>query len=275
LGIPEWQEWAPSSEYRITDLPRPFWMTGFNGGRTGWSESIALFIPLVYYFLHRKKHFLLKLNLSIGLIVVAQIISGGRNGLAASIIGLLIIAFKEKGFLKVFYFFITLGTIYTLFFFKHTADILVSLRIYDYASEALSDNLTTDRYIMYKAFPDIFLESPFLGQGFNGSQKALYPKYLTQDGLEMHNGILRVLIDHGLFFGILMGFMLLYSLRKSIKFLLSNCNNIYTTLFPVIIIQGIFISLFQPLSLFGGFQISAIWWFSLGMLLKYEHEFKR
>jgi hypothetical protein len=272
LGIPEWQDWAPISDFRSAYLPKPFWVTGFNGGRTGWSESIALFIPLSFAVLHKQKQFLFKLFSITVIIVAAQVISGGRNGLAASFLAFAIITLKEIGLKRMLLFSLLLGFIYIIFFFQYTNDILVSLRIYDEASEALSDNLTTDRYIMYEAFPTIFLESPFLGKGFLGSQQSLYPKYLSQDGIEMHNGLLRVFIDHGLFFGSLMAFLIVFSLYKALKLIFSKKNNMYTTMFSAIIVQGIFISLFQPLSLFGGFQISALWWFALGMVLKNDYE---
>lgn len=267
-GYPEWEVWAPISKYRETSEMRAFWATGFNGNRTGWSESLSLFVPLVLLFLENSKNPLITILFFCFPILTSQVISGGRNGLLASLIAIVIIIIRKYGWPGIMK---TLGFIilvFTFFLYEYTEDILILFRIYDKTSGVINEDLTTNRSVMYNAFFEIYLESPFFGKGYLGSQKALFPKYIAEDGLEMHNGILRVFIDHGLFFGILMLSLLSFSIKVAVHNVLKKDKSVFNFMFSIIVLQGVFISLFQPLSLFGGFQISVLWWLSLGFIIR-------
>ena len=63
-----------------------FSQAGFGGYRTGYSDSLFLFVPfLVYWHREKKKGFISIETFAIVTIIVAQYLSGGRAGLLASL----------------------------------------------------------------------------------------------------------------------------------------------------------------------------------------------
>lgn len=258
--FPDWNDQLPEvRDYGI----RALWYTGFSAHRTGWSETLSLFVTLPFFFLENSKKRSIVLYLIIILpVVTAQILSTSRTGFLCSFFALVIFIFKKTSKTEITGFFAVATGLIIMFY----SDILIILRVSSDSGD-ISDtsDISSGRSDMYVNFFNIFLKKPIQGSGFQGSGVELSKIGIDQ---EMHNSLLRVMIDHGLIFGILAIMLSLEAFRMAISTLSNKDESTLSNVFSMIILQGLFIAMFSPAFIFGGFQVSSLWWLSVGMLAK-------
>lgn len=256
---PDWSDQLPEvRDYGV----RALWYTGFSAHRTGWSETLALFVTLPFLILEGKRKSILLYLITISPIVVAQVLSTSRTGFLCSFLAVLIFVFKKSSKIELMSFFLVITGLIVTFY----SDILVILRISS-SSEDVSDisDISSGRSDMYISFFDMVSKKPLEGIGFQGSWTALRKLGIDH---EMHNSLLRVWIDHGLIFGIVITLFSIEAIRIAIGTLLKRGESNLSYMLSIIILQGLFIAMFSPAFIFGGFQVSSLWWLSVGMLAK-------
>lgn len=264
FNFPEWK--VPIKAEDVID--ELFWYSGFNFSRTGWSVSLSLFVPLaILVFNDFKKnstfHFLYFILL-VSPILAAQSVSGGRGGLLASLISILItfIVFFGKRYLIIFI------SIAFLIIQKFKNEIFIAMRINDISGNSNSiENLSSNRFSQYKYFYKILFDNPIFGWGYKGSEAGVL-KY-TGNSFEMHNTLLRVFIDHGIIFGTSILFLIIQILYITIKLFKNKNTPRIIHVNSCILISTFVASMFEPNVIFGGFQLCAFWWVALGYNLKY------
>jgi|GEM_PF-6672325 len=259
--IPDWK--PPEVKLQALGYRYNLWEAGFNTLRTGWTVSLCVYVPWSLVFVEKVKNKATYLVIVIALvlpILVAQFISGGRNGLSASLLAVLLILIKK--FNLIYLIIITIVLFYLFLSFQN--DLFIALRIYDDngGSKDIND-ISSDRTNMYATFFDTFFDSPIFGQGLSGSIKFNQKNFGTSD--EMHNVILRIFIDHGLIFGIICLLFFLHNLIISLKIFFKRNVKIIFQISSLTVIIGLFTTLFEPEIILGSFQITAIWWLSLGI----------
>lgn len=241
------------SQISILNHPNPAFRlseTGFTDKRTGWSGAIAQFIPLAILFLKGKR--LSKVVMLMLPIFGSQIVTGGRGGLLASLVCLLFLiarSFKGSKFLILVGFLLVLGYFSVDFF-------ITQFRV----TEDLSQ-LTSYRYDQYLLIPEALRSGGILGLGLGGSDR-----FLSAVGIpyELHNVWFRLFIDHGL----VHGFLAILLFAFAIKQVLIKADSLSPTLvFQTIILVGLITSQLEPRLIFGGFQVSFLWYLALGCLL--------
>lgn len=242
----------------------PFSASAFGGYRTGWSNSVFLFIPFLFYcyFFSRKKKWEIPAMLGILSIICSQILSGGRAGIIASLVTFLIFTrFKIQNVLL-------LGvTIFLLYNYFGT----VRIEEYFRASEAQLENkegiskldkISSRRVEAYEVGWQLFKNSPLFGNGFSSATE------LT-NGQDIHNTWFKRLVDGGIILMIPL-IVLFISLYKKIVERLNRYANgeHHKVLFRALFFGALFISMLEPNYLIGSFQGEAFFWAVLSTYLK-------
>jgi len=271
FGIPDWS-------YTSED---PLWLTGFTSKKTGWSEGIALYLPVVAtfpFFSDKNKVAAYSYSLA-GIIIIlgAQTVSGGRGGLLASLVslGLLSLLFLPRKLIA------TLVGAITGIAFSYRGFLYQNLRfelLESWSYESIN-RFSSYRLEGYIAAYDLFWMKPF-GHGFGQSVQILMQEY--QQSTELHNVWLRLLADGGIL--LLLGtlsvvFSLLVTSLKSVKLkilkrirlriptiLVVKQRQVLLVICISVLFAGLSISMFAPSTPFGVFQNSAIWWGSAGTI---------
>ena len=274
--------------YNIPDITSPFsdsldyeelgyfWSTGFHGSRTGWSIALSQFIPLGLLFISRDYgrglkirklfYFLLVLTPIFG----AQIVCMGRGGLFSSAISILIIIYKYFD-RKVFFTFLSS---LILIMFIYSNDILIALRFASDDGRSFTiEEATSSRDVLIKQAPELIFESPVFGNGFKGSARSSFGIAEFGESLEVHNVFIRIIVDHGVIFSMVMIFFIFSLIVLAIRVLWKNDAPTLVVVASCIILSGVFSANFEPNTIFGNFQNLPLWWFSAGLLLKYSEGF--
>lgn len=243
----------------------PFSSSGFGGYRTGWSNSLFLYVPFLLFYLMQtrdKKKKILCIA-ALGGIVASQMLSGGRSGFVSSILAFLIFTkFNIKGILILFLaLFVTyqLVSVNTLERFFRASD----EQIENKAGENKLDKISSGRLEGYQSGLKLFDESPLWGHGFGASTT------LTGYSIDIHNTWLKRLVDGGVLFVIplvLLFYNFYKSAIKNIK--LKGLNRNYLVLFRTLFFLSLFISMGEPNYLIGSFQGEAFFWALTGSFLK-------
>lgn len=257
---PDWSDQLP--EVRDFGI-KALWYTGFSAARTGWSETLALFVTLPFLFLGgEKKRSILLYLIVVSPIVVAQVLSTSRTGFLCSFLAIIAFMFKKSSKIELTSFFVAVTGLIIIFY----SEILIVLRISS-GSEEISDisDISSGRSDMYLNFFNMASKKPLEGLGFQGSWTEL--RKLGID-YEMHNSLLRVWIDHGFIFGIVITLLSIETIRIAIKTVFKKGESDFSFMLSVIILQGLFVAMFSPAFIFGGFQVSSLWWLSAGLLAK-------
>lgn len=234
----------------------PFSRSAFGGYRTGWSNSIFLYVPFLFYayfFSGEKKWKILSL-IAIGGILSSQILSGGRAGLIASLFTFLFFTrFKIQNVIilaiMVVGVYSYLGTITIEEYFRASEN-----QIEAKEGSSTIDKISSGRVSIYQLGWNLFKGSPVIGNGFGASL------YFT-DGPDIHNTWLKRLVDGGILFVIPL-VILFISLYKTV---IKKTNRFYNgenhrVLINSLFISAIFISMLEPNYLLGSFQGEAFFW---------------
>lgn len=268
-GLPDWHvpaEMDPSASF--TDA-------GFGSGRTGWSNSLALYLPGTLFLLTAKtsQKFVrprVFLILMVGIILVSQIASGGRTGMLVSLFTIVAFMFVSlvRRMVGVFVAVGVLGVVTLVpleFWITH-------LRLDRFSSvESFLPNLNTfsaNRIKTYIMAVELIREQPLRGYGMG---QILMVTDLGEV-LEIHNLWLKWATESGIFLPLFFLAMVCSVLCKSWQFLVlrtpkSTNDRIVVFTLALIVLAGIAVSLAEPRTPIGTFHNTAVWWAAIGILL--------
>lgn len=242
----------------------PFSKSALGGYRTGWSNSIFLFMPFLFYayfFSGERKWKTISLLAIIG-ILSSQILSGGRAGLVGSLFTFLFFTrFKIQNVVILIIIVVSayayLGPLTIEEYFRASED-----QIEVKEGSSTLDKISSGRVSVYQLGWKLFKGSPFIGNGFGASL------YFT-DGPDIHNTWLKRLVDGGILFvlPIIFLFISLYNtiIKKTRRYY--NSEN-HKVLIRSLFISSIFISMLEPNYLIGSFQGEAFFWALVSTYLK-------
>lgn len=243
----------------------PFSSSAFGGYRTGWSDSLFLYMPFLLFYLmssveKKKKIFCI---LAMGGIVASQILSGGRAGFVSSVLAFLIFTrFNIKGIL-------ILSMV--LFVTYHLVSVKTAERFFRASDEQIEnkqgenklDKISSGRLEGYQSGLKLFNASPLWGHGFGASF------HLTGETIDIHNTWLKRLVDGGVLFVlpiVVLFYKLYVSVIRNIKF--QHLNRNYLVMFRTLFFLSLLISMGEPNYLIGSFQGEAFFWALAGTFLK-------
>ena len=238
----------------------PFSKGALGGYRTGWSNSIFLYIPflLFTFFKSSSKKQKTVSVLAIVAIMGSQILSGGRAGLIASILAIL--AFSRFN-AKLIIAFSIVAVIFSTFIPFETIEEHFRAsdeQIENKAGAGRIDKISSGRVVGYQLGLDLFFESPIWGHGYGASDyltdmKGYFP--------EIHNTLLKRLVDGGILLIVPILFLFLIFYKQCILNIerFSEARN-HLRLFRILFFLGIYISMVEPNYLIGSFQGEAFFW---------------
>lgn len=264
IGIPNWQ--APA-DIRASELTADLMVSGFSTLRTGWSQGVALFLPifLVAFWRSPVKRFLERLCIFVlsSAIVLSQFIVAGRAGILASMIQIFVI-----------------GTLMRRFF-TSAGMLAIIIAVVSFNPQIVQEHLRfgrlddgrphgLDRFSAGRVSSGIeslqwAMESPLFGHGIKTGR---------WDGPEIHNLWLRLWVDAGIFLPAAFAVLVAVFLGKA-AVLYRRSEEERDGQYEVaiasiaIFIGGVTISFFSPATLLGAFQNSAVWWVCAGAVCGY------
>ena len=264
LGWPNWT--APYENTRVF-----LHLTGFNMKRTGWSNGLALFFPLVALFLvpvaktSLRRLYRVFFHVAVIAIIGSQLVCGGRAGLLASIVSgciLLLFSPARKAFLIVALTVIAASLLMSDYLFEH-------LRLYRLATAQMSvstlDSFSAGRMGGYLIALELIAQRPLLGHGFG--------RVVLEDfGIgytDVHNLWLRLAAESGILLPVTFGGFIA-SLVARVRSLFRDIipsERLLIFVLSAVVLNGVVVSMFEPNSLIGTFQNSAVWWAAVGVLL--------
>lgn len=218
--------------------------TGLGGSRTGWSPSIALYLPWAY----SSGLFSIASSLAIAAaIALNQISVAGRTGLTSSLIPLLTWAIISKK-AKITFFSILSVAAASYYILNNKENLRLS---HGGVSDLSSLNeLSTGRLEQYEVALLAIAEKPLQGHGSG----ALF--YNGTDWL-VHNTLLKLTVEGGVFYGLTASAIILLPLIRSIN---RARNDRFILAALLTVIAGIATSLFEPGVMFGAFNQISFWW---------------
>ena len=257
LGVPSWT--SPSmqmieEEKNIVILEYDkLYQTGFSWSRSGWGMSTSLYLPLLFlYRIKGMKYYSCKL-IAFFLILASLVLSANRSGLL--------------GFLIVSYFIFKNREIYSDYRnIRKLIICVIFILVLLFSSFFIelfrlnSGDISANRFEMYSYVPTMLNTIGFWGLG-DGSSFMLLNK-LAGLNFQMHNTILRSIIEYGWLYGFFM-FVIMYSLIK--RFFICYKNNRKLVVFGGILVSGIITSMFEPGSIFGYLGGYSLWWLAYGI----------
>jgi len=264
FGFPSW---SGPSHFVASKLS----ISGFGALRTGWSNGVSLFVPFLcgVFFLKRTKVFVKVVAiLSIVIIITSQVVVAGRAGIIASLISLVYLIYHKKnkfGFIVSF--------LIVLFLVFECSDYIITLlRVEpvitggvgaEFLDDVSAGRLSSSLFAIKMASKQILF-----GYGFGN---------FRIHGMEVHNLWIRLFVEGGLFLPVLFLCIVILIMKKGRKLvskLSFNSENIagkdffsFYHVLNAVLIAGFFISLLEPRTLLGSFQVSAIWWASAGVVV--------
>jgi O-antigen ligase len=220
--------------------------TGLGGSRTGWSPSIALYIPWLYSgFLISSGYWLWIGGLSM---IANQVLVAGRTGMVAALIPFLFYGLLRKN-VKVFIL-VAVG-IATISFLAIDNLELLRLGVGGLNGRAGLDELSTGRTEQYLVALNAISERPIMGYGtgelqFKGSSWLIHNiplKFATEGGIPYALSVV------GLFV------IALYRGWKGF-----GKRDWFVVSAFLTVLSGVITSLFEPGAMYGSFNSAGFWW---------------
>ena len=231
-----------------------FGASGFGGYRTGYSNSLFLFIPfLVFWHRVKRKSIISHETIIIFLILITQYISGGRAGILASLV-VIIIWLRISIPVKAIMFALVLIAF-------QSESVQEQLRVIDYDTDDEAINkLSSGRFFLNTYYFTKFQESPLFGYGFGEKPSTIIM------GTEAHIVWLRNVIDGGIFYLALLFYVFIEIYRKA------KNNKTLTVeekkLFYSIFLTTLIITFLEPNYLIGSVQGEVVYWLIISLILK-------
>ena len=251
-----------------------FSATGFGGGRTGWSNAIALYLPFAIAMAmdkRRMKRVTRACAATIALIIIgAQIVSGGRTGIIMGLVSLIVLILfgARKGLKAATVMGVVLGLVALAFTSASAiiqAALVAKLRLGGGTDGGATlafvlDQVTSYRFSGYVDAVEALKERPLQGHGLD--QVLVWVPVLNRE-TEIHNLWLKLAVYTGVLHP---GFLLLMVGSLGIA-TLRNLRRCGTRLlldesvgYMLVVFTGIAVSMVEPASLVGAFQNTAVWW---------------
>lgn len=272
FGVPGW---SYSGE-------NPFWSTGFTNKRSGWSQGQAFYLPIIatlpLFGSRRTATSYLWAMVGVAILLVGQLITGGRTGLLASFVvlaALSVLLLPRKVSVTLFGALLACGFYLADFAYDH----LRFHRLTSWSYESINA-FSSYRLEDYVAAYDLFWLKP-LGHGFGKSVQILVQEYKQSN--ELHNVWLRLLADGGILLLVSMllvvGRFFATSLRNLEPHVLRRMRaglsvphavrrrQLLLVVCLSILLAGLAISMFTPRAPIGVFQNNAMWWASAGAIV--------
>ncbi len=230
-----------------------FGEAGFGGYRTGYSDSLFLFVPFIVFW-HRvkKKHLLSYETFIILIILYAQYLSGGRAGVIASL-AVILFWFRTPTIFKV-------GMLLLVFSLSQLESVQEQFRVVDFeGNESDFNSITSGRVFLNSYYFEKFLEQPVFGYGFGEKEEMI-------TSLEAHIVWLRNVIDGGIIYIFFLFYLFVEIYRKGTynSTLTSEERKLFASLF----LSTLIITFLEPNYLIGSVQGEIIYWILISILLK-------
>ena len=202
----------------------------------------------------------------IALILGAQIAAGGRSGIVAALMSLGVFALRSRlRFHFVIVFIVVAAAVYASSDYLIDQFRLGSIQSSNVSVEDL-DRLSSGRVVGYMVAVDLIAAKPFMGHGFEQIT-------LEQFGIgyqEVHNMWLQLWVESGIGFAAGFALIVLAILRRAWdgrKYRRSQATKHAALALGLVVASGLVVSMFEPRTLLGSFQNTAIWWAAAGVLL--------
>lgn len=233
---------------------------GLGGRRTGWSNGVALFVPLLlaHGIASRRPSVWVVVTFAVGSTLLGQLISGGRLGVAVTLLSLVLMVTFTLGVPGMATGLVAASLSVFLLLSGFAAEFGI-----DRFDEPVSDVVElSNRRIDLVAFAvEEFSESPVTGQGYD------QPVF---EGLEIHNVWLRLAAEGGVLLPAALLAVVVSIIAKALKGLwvatrIRGRRAIveWASLVSVLV-GGVAISLAEPNIFLGTMHASAIWWCAAG-----------
>ncbi|MGD0229333.1 MAG: O-antigen ligase family protein [Syntrophorhabdales bacterium] len=270
IGFPDWRGPQEFSAF-------PLWVSGFTGLRTGWSNGTALFVPILGAIAFEPNKRSLPTRavslLALVSIVGSQVVVGGKAGMLASLLGLLLLL-SFRGMRRYLPLYVAACAVVGICLAGYMYD---QMRI-DQAAQYRQSIGKIDRFSAGRVLNDIKgiqmgLERPIAGYGFDGGSAgplAVVGTTGNQRGA-IHNLWIRLFVESGIFppviFTLIAIIIYRHSKKVSIRYVYHSDpaqtgNGAVTVGYygRIIILTGLVIANLEPAFLFGAFQASSAWW---------------
>lgn len=249
---------------------QPFWSVGFNFKNNKWSITLAFMFAIIWpkiFHNNEKKVKVLSIIMCV-LITLGVIISTGRAGLLAIF---LIVLIDRKLINRYYRYFIYLLIFTSILYIIDNYDIEFWIKLIlnnnDLSMISLDDlSGGRIRQILYSL--TIISENLFFGIGIDNIKDLMI--YNFGNEWNVHNLILRLTVESGLFLGIYMLIILLYIFKISFNnYRISYKNH----LIFLVILVGLVVSLVEPNMIVGTFQFSVYWWLAVSLsIVKFKNK---
>lgn len=262
LGVPAW---SGPAHFIASEL----WISGFSQARTGWSGSVALYIPLLLLPAFDRSLAIVPRVLAVlgaAACAVSQVIVSGRAGMLATVVGVGYLC-VQRG-LRIWL--LAVVGVCALWAAVNPEYLYEQLRLGQgemavVQGQSELDALSTGRISAYATAFDLFLQHPLTGHGFGG---------VELDGREIHNVWLRLFVEGGLLLGLMslavVGTVMRNAYRLAQTGLQSSVatgdsQQLFGRALTATLLTGFVVSMFEPRFLLGAFQYGAVWWAVAGI----------
>jgi O-antigen ligase len=214
---------------------------GLNVSRTGWSASLALFIPIL--FIKRSSFSALLFSIPV---LTSQFISGGRGGLLAGVVTVILILINRKNYRII----AVLGMFIIAAVVAYSDELSLILRLNRLSqSEGALNSFSAGRIDSYIASLKLLLNNPVFGIGYGNMDLTTVLKMKN-----VHNAFLLLITELGIFsFLFFIGIFLLLQ-----RLFTGNRKLGIPTYVPIIAL--FVLMMLEPSVLFRSFQNSFGFW---------------
>lgn len=258
LGIPRW---AGPRTFVAPEL----WISGFGSLRTGWSCSVAPFVPIALSMVlpaHRPLLVRVLFAAAAAAIVLSQLVVAGRSGMLASFLGMLwiITGRDQRRWLPV----IAAAGVAAIVMAQ---DFLYNaMRLRELGSGKVDSVHDLNKFSAHRVDSDIiafkaFLDNPVAGHGFH--------EFTFGGGTEIHNLWLRLAVEGGALLPLGLAW-LVWQVWRAIGIGAGAQQStkplgLDTRYLQAIILMGVIMSMLEPRILLGTFQLNTVWWAAAGV----------
>ena len=245
--------------------------SGFGGWHTGWSGSVALFIPfaLAMGLSRERPGIRLVMIGSVGVTIAGQIVTGGRAGVLVCLLAVLAMVAFRYGWI---------GLVWSGF-----AAAALAVASYPFLREHLRfdrltsldaadvDAFSSRRVSLYKDGLERIAERPLVGHGY-GNVTFEYGNPADPITAEIHNLWLRMAAEGGVVLVVALiavaASVLVRGYRsvRRLTVVAGRAAALPAAAYLVTVLGGMLVSMFEPNLILGTMHPSMIWWASAGAM---------
>lgn len=218
--------------------------TGLGGSRTGWSPSVALYLPWLYAYGTLPAVVSTAFFLAI---ISNQVYVASRTGLAASFVPFVVWGVMARKFrillLSVFF-----GTVSVLLAINNKEALRLSKG--GISDSSSLNELSTGRWEQYVVALKAIIDRPILGHGAGDL-------FFEGGYWYIHNVILKLAVEGGLLLAAIGAVIIALPVIKSLR---SAAGNAVVLAALLTVVAGATTSLFEPGVMFGAFNQISFWW---------------